>query len=396
VLTDLTGHAGGRLHAVPSPTTWLAAPERAFLLGSLFESALDTERLRSLVEGHFDWGSLVSAAEGLGMEPMVAGAIDGAALAGAVPPALLARLQAEATRNAAKNALYAHAAAKLQRRLAGSGIATLALKGTALAHHAPRYFSLRYQADLDILVRRAEVDRAAELLSAAGFRPFHDGPALDGRLFGTIGEVRRMGPHLPPLVSPEGVSVELHLELPGHLPERFDDGVWSRAIQEGSPVGAVPSAVDLLGILCAHVLAGHHGERLFLLRHVADLQALTAAGASLGDAERLYGRSVAASARLLEETRAAVRRPGVFRARGAEEVLAPPWWPWTRLRRALVARGATLEAQLGLLAGIGLASLFPSPAYMAERYGVKRGSPLLPLTYLWRPVWALLRLVLGR
>jgi hypothetical protein len=86
----------------------------------------------------------------------------------------------------------------------------------------------------------------------------------------------------------------------------------------------------------------------------------------------------------------------VLAARGAEVVLAPWWWPWTRLQRSLLVRGATLEAQLGLLSAIGLGSFFPSPDYMAERYGVGRRSPLLPLTYLWRPVRALLRLVLGR
>jgi len=388
--------SGGRVTPVPPDRTWLASRERAFLLGSLFEGALDLERLRSLAGDQLDWWALASTAQPLGLAAALLDAIQSAGIEGALPPDLLARIQTEARYIAAKNSLHAHVAAKVHRRLAEAGIRSLALKGTALAHHAPRYFPLRYQADLDILIRPQEVNRAAELLLAAGFTHADLGPAMDGRLFGVIGEVRRVGHHLPPLISPEAIAIELHHELPGHLPPSLDDGVWARAIQDGSPVGAVPSAVDLLGILCAHVLAGHHGERRFLLRHVADLQALTAAGASLEEAERIYGEPVAASARLLEETRRAVRRPGVFRARGAEEVLAPPWWPWTRLRRALVARGATLEAQLGLLAGIGLAALFPSPAFMAERYGVARGSPLLPLTYLWRPVRALLRLVLGR
>ncbi len=381
---------------MPPHQTWLAAPERAFLLGSLFDGALDLERLRHLASGGLDWDALVSATEGLWLEPMLQNAIAEAGVAGAVPPGLMARLQAEATRNAAKNALYAHAAARLQRRLAQAGIATLALKGTALAHHAPGYFPLRFQVDLDILVHPGEVNRAAELLLAEGFTTADLGPTMDGRLFGAHGEARQFGHHLPALVSPEGVTVELHLELPGHLPERLDDGVWGRALQAGPPAGAVPAVVDLLGILCAHVYGGHRGERRYLLRHVADLHALLAAGASLDEAERIYGAPVTASVRLMEETREAVRRPGILWARGGEVVLAPPWWPWTRLERSLLVRGATLEAQLGLLKGIGLGSLFPSPAFMAERYGVGRRSPLLPLTYLWRPVRALLRLVLGR
>ena len=381
---------------MPPYQTWLAAPERAFLLGSLFDDALDLERLRDLAGGGLDWAALVSATEGLSLEPMLLNAIAEAGVAAAVPPGLHARLEDEAARNAAKNALYAHAAGRLQRRLAQAGIATLALKGTALAHHTPGYFSLRFQVDLDILVHPGEVDRAAGLLLGEDFTTSDLGPAIDGRLFGALGEARPFGHHLPPLLSPEGVTVELHRELPGHLAARFDEAIWARAIQAGGPVGAVPDGVDLLGILCAHVLGGHRGERRFLLRHVADLHALTAAGASLEEAERIYGPAVAASARLLEETRLAVRRPGVLAARGAEVVLAPWWWPWTRLQRSLLVRGATLEAQLGLLSAIGLGSFFPSPDYMAERYGVGRRSPLLPLTYLWRPVRALLRLVLGR
>jgi hypothetical protein len=388
--------SGVRVTPVPPDRTWLSSRERAFMLGSLFEGTLDLERLRSLAGDQLDWWALASTARPLGLTAALLDAVQSAGVEGALPPDLLARIETEARYIAAKNSLHAHVAAKVHRRFAEAGIRSLALKGTALAHHAPRYFSLRYQADLDVLVEPSEVSRAAALLLAGGFTHADLGPAMDGRLFGLFGEARLLGHHLPPLVSPEAIAVELHHELPGHLPAALEEGVWARAVQSGSPVGAVPSAVDLLGILCAHVLAGHHGERRFLLRHVADLQALAATGASLEEAEQRYGPSVAASARLLEETRLAVRRPGIFRARGAEEVLAPPWWPWTRLRRALVARGATLEAQVGLLASIGLASFFPSPAYMAERYGVARGSPLLPLTYLWRPVRALLRLVFGR
>jgi hypothetical protein len=388
--------ARGGPTTVPSERTWLAAPERAFLLGCLFHGALDLPRLRALASAGLDWEALVEAAGPLGLAGMLFDALESTGLGGALPPASLSGVAADAGYIAARNALHAHVAARVHRTLSVAGVASLALKGTAMAHHAPRYFSLRYQADLDVLIHPAEVHRAADLLRAAGYTDYQVGATMDGRLFGAVGQPRQLGHHLPPLISPESITVELHRELPGHLSHRFDDGVWARALQGGGPVGAVPSATDLLGILCAHVFGGHRGERRYLPRHVADLSALLAGGASLAEAERIYGAPVTASLRLLEETRAAVARPGRLWARGAEVVLAPPWWPWTRLWRALLVRGATLEGQVGLLAGVGLGALFPSPDFMAERYGVGRRSPLLPLTYLWRPVRALLRLVLGR
>jgi hypothetical protein len=379
-----------------SERTWLAAPERAFLLGCLFEGALELPRLQALAAGRLDWAALAEVASPLGLTGMLHDAIQSAGLNGALPEPLRSHISNEARYIAARNTLHAHVAAKVHRRLSAAGIASLALKGTAMAQHAPRYFPLRYQADLDVLIHPAEVQRAASLLRDDGFTDYDAGAPMDGRIFGKLGEAKEVGHHLNPLISPESITVELHHELPGHLAQRFDEGVWARAITSGGPVGAVPSATDLLGILCAHVHGGHRGERRYLPRHVADMRALLAGGASLAEAERIYGAPVSASARLYEETLTAVTRPGRFGARGAEVVLAPPWWPWTRLKRAMLIRGAALEGQFGLLANVGLGSFFPSPAFMADRYGLSRSSPLLPLTYVWRPIRALLRLVLGR
>lgn len=380
------------------PTLALTGGERAFLLAGLFHEALDPERLGALARLGLDWARLEEAARRLGLGAFLFNAVRQARQDGAVPPEVLGRLQAAAMRNAARNALFARAARDAQEVLAAAGVSSLGLKGTALAHFAPRHFALRAQLDVDLLVRPQEGPRAAALLREAGFRPHRAAAraidhAVDGR--SVWASEQPVAHHLPPLVSPAGVTVELHQELPG-VPDGVRDGVWARAVRPPAPGAPVTGAADLLGILCAHVFVHHAAAPRYLLRHVADVHALLAAGAPLEEAARVYGGAVRSSVAYVEETARAVERPGGLRARGGEAALAPWWWLGTRLRLAIAGQRARLRSQLRSFGRFGARAVFPSPRFMADRYGVAPRSPLLPLTYLWRPVRALVRLVLGR
>jgi hypothetical protein len=115
-------------------------------------------------------------------------------------------------------------------------------------------------------------------------------------------------------------------------------------------------------------------------------------GASLDRARPAFGPSVDVSRRLVEDARRAVsdpgRRMGLAEAAlaggpGGARALATAW--------RVSFRGRWRAALDG-----GLRALFPSPRFMAQRYGVGLRSPLLPLTYPWRFLSALGRALLGR
>jgi Uncharacterised nucleotidyltransferase len=373
----------------------LPTAERAFLLGTLFHGALDLPRLRALAAGPIDWPVLVNAAEAHFLGAVLFDSLHAAGVAASVPAPLLARLRAEAARVATRNATLLRAAGRACQLLAADGVEVMALKGTGLAVHASRYFSIRHQSDVDLLVARERARVAARLLLAGGFAP---APAyahlvgLDGR--SPLDETSPLPPghHLLPLVSPEGATVELHFELPGRLPPEALEAVWAGT--SVGPGGIRTSGKDaLLGLLCAHVHVHHEREPAFLLRHVADVVVLVAAGGSLERARRAFGPSVDASRLLVEEARCSVGEPGRRAAGLAEAALAGRHW---RLRHPVAAWRIAFRGRWAMLLDGGLQALCPSPRFMAQRYGMSVRSPLLPLAYPWRFLSALGRALLGR
>jgi hypothetical protein len=352
-------------------------------------------RLRRLAGGPLDWPSLVAAAEGHRLGALLFDSLHAAGVAGSVPAPLLDRLRGEAAQVAIRNATLLHAATRAGELLAAVDIDALAIKGTGLAVHAPRYFGVRLQSDVDLLVPPGEVRRAARLLIDGGFAP---APAyahllgLDGR--SPFDERAPLPPshHLLPLLSPEGATIELHFELPGRLPGRALDAVRTGMVT--GPRGLRTSGRDaLLGLLCAHVFGHHQRQPAFLLRHVADVVALQGVGGSLERARAAYGPAVDASGRLVEEARRAIASPGRWFSGRAEAALAGR----PRGARALAtAWRVSFRGRWRAMIDGGLPALFPSPRFMANRYGLGLHSPLLPLTYPWRFLSALGRALLGR
>jgi hypothetical protein len=376
-------------------TTTLPRAERAFLLGTLFHGELDVARLRELAGGPLDWPAILGVAEDYLLGALLFDSIQTAGVAAALPAPLLDRLRADRARVAARNITLLRAAERAGRLLGASGIEAVALKGTALAVHAPGYFGLRHQSDVDLLLPPAQVGQAARLLLASGFirHPLYaDLVGLDGH--SPFDEVATLPPghHLLPLVSPEGATMELHFQLPGRPPHQALEAI--RAGVAVSPGGLrVPGRDALLGLLCAHVHGHHEGEPLFLLRHVADAVVLRRAGASFEEARRAFGAPVETTIRLVEQARLAVVHPG-RRHRGlAEAAVAPPGWSGPEL---LTAWRVAFRGRWRLLLEGGRQALFPDRRYMAQRYRLGPRSLLLPLTYPWRLLSALGRALLGR
>jgi len=131
--------------------------------------------------------------------------------------------------------------------LRGAGIEAAAYKGPTLAVEAHGDVAAREYADLDLLVRRPDVGRSVEILSAAGYRP-----------------VRPVRETAFDLLLASGSAVELegptHLDLHwrfterGHAIELDLPGIWSRTRpqQVGGRTVTGLGPEDLLLVLAVH------------------------------------------------------------------------------------------------------------------------------------------------
>ena len=219
--------------------------------------------------------------------------------------------------------------------LAGEGLCPVLLKGAGLAHTAYRRPAERPMRDLDLLLPRAEAERAAALLREAGWRPGRG--ADDGRYDGHQ--------HLPPLVSPggEGGVVELHHALfPAAHPAGLDASAIrarARSVRIAGAEALVPSAEDQLLHACLH-FAWSHELRWGFWQLAADVAALAGGrGAARSSGGLRWGAVVerAAAARLGAGAYWALRLAGAAGGAPADaETLA-------RLRPAATGDGLLLR-----------------------------------------------------
>ncbi len=114
-----------------------------------------------------DWTALLK----LAMRQRVVGLVHHALAAAGIapPPEIAAELARRTDIIAQRNHLQAAETMRLQRVLAGAGIASLALKGVALAQLAYGTLGLKHTRDIDLLVLPAQADAAWRLLEANGY-----------------------------------------------------------------------------------------------------------------------------------------------------------------------------------------------------------------------------------
>ncbi|MDE2303556.1 MAG: nucleotidyltransferase family protein [Sphingomonadales bacterium] len=144
---------------------------------------------------------------------------------------------------------------RVTARLEGAGLAPVALKGAWLAWHGYRDPALRPLRDLDLLLTPDSVLDAHALLEADGYRPLAP-PEMP------LAAQLRFDKHLPELVSPDGIVVELHHRLwepDGRLDHAMpqDDAAGFR--RRASRCGAIlyPAPEDMLAHLLIHATYGH-------------------------------------------------------------------------------------------------------------------------------------------
>lgn len=190
--------------------------------------------LRSSADGAFDADRFVAFAAAHQLAGFVHARIEGTPARTAFSPGAAARLAGAYVRQWTTNERLAREVRDLAGTFERAGCPFVLLKGlhTALAYHGG--IDRRGMADLDVLVRRSDLDRAMRLLAARGFaRRSH---ALFGR------HVAAAYTHAFEFVR-EGVPIDLHWALAAHPSYRIDyDALWARRRR----FDAAGTAVDVL------------------------------------------------------------------------------------------------------------------------------------------------------
>ncbi len=190
-----------------------------------------------------DWESLLGAARRHGLSPLFYDALRPAKAHLVLPVGIEERLKRAYLGSAARNMRLYRELSHVLRGLNDEDIPVILLKGAHLAEGVYGNIALRPMGDVDILVKKSNLERAGDVLIGHGYT---DVPLGVG--------VPKPPQHLAPFVKKGEPAIELHfniIEPPYAL--RFDmEGIWSRA-----------SKVSVLGtqalVLCPEDLLIHLG-----------------------------------------------------------------------------------------------------------------------------------------
>jgi len=227
-----------------------------------------TQRIQSLIGSakEFDWEYIYRLARRHAVLPLVYSQLQAAAAG--IPPDHLARFKKQFQDNVARNLFLTAELCGILQTFAAAGIEAVPYKGPALAIYAYRNLALRRFVDLDILVRKADVLRAKEVLEAGGF-------VCATQWTSAQQELLLHTQHNLPLSRDQGrLVVELHWEVASRLfatsfqAEEF----WGRLgkIRLNDFEVKCLSAEDLLLSLCVHG-SKHLWERLAWICDVAEI-----------------------------------------------------------------------------------------------------------------------------
>jgi len=184
-----------------------------------------------------------------------------------VPPHLLEGLRTTRANAVARRLALAHAFRGVARALDRARVEALLLKGPAAARCYPSP-NMRPSHDIDLLIRRADLDSARRAIEDLGYQDAEPEKAAEF--------IRRMGEMTYVLPNPMPVQVELHWRLinsPSLARGRPCDTealmAAARTIDlEGFPA-RVPAGAQNLFSLAMHAAAGHQVRRLIWVLDIA-------------------------------------------------------------------------------------------------------------------------------
>lgn len=231
---------------------------------------LDAEtsrQMKDLLEAGLRWDSLLSLAEKHRMKPLLCWHLT-RQFADLVPPETLAELKKRLHYQTARNLFLTARLLEILDLFERNGIRAIPYKGPVLAASVYGNLSLREFCDLDILVRRREVERASRLLLSLGYGL--DLELTDWQQSSYIDDYcEHQFRHYAneTLVELQWAIVPPYFRIPLEY-----EGLWERAISVEVAGRSVPTLCpeDLLLVLCIHG-GKHQWETLEWLCGVAEL-----------------------------------------------------------------------------------------------------------------------------
>ncbi|MEG3089461.1 nucleotidyltransferase family protein [Sphingomonas sp. PB4P5] len=195
-----------------------------------------------------------------------------AALAAAgvmLPPALADHLARDAARLVLRNRLLGAESVRLQALFDAQGIASVLVKGAALAEQAYGTQAIKHAKDIDLLVRHTDLAAARGVAEHAGYRLQLPRARLSPH---DMAKVLRYGRELTMVHAATGVQLELHWRLthnPRVLPD-LDPGGATETVRwaDGDRALRTLPHDDLFAYLCVHG-AAHGWIRLKWLADIA-------------------------------------------------------------------------------------------------------------------------------
>jgi hypothetical protein len=294
--------------------------------------------------------------------------------------------------NAHRNLVLLHELEATVAALDAAGVPTIVLKGGALAEVVYRNLALRPLMDIDLLMRREHLSIALRTLGERGFAPMRP-ETRDGAAAAYENELLLIKPGAVP------VPVEIHWSLfdSPYYQQRLNLEVcWQQSVPFtlGERQAQMLDPVSQVLHLCGHLVLHHGGEDLLWENDIAEFVALH--GATL-DWSTLLQRASACDLVIAVQTLllpVAEEDPDSMPADVVERLRHLRPTPDERRivgyltadERGVAQRFWTDLASMdrwGERLGYTLTHLFPSAAYMRERYRI-RHPLLLPFYYPYR------------
>jgi len=223
---------------------------------------VDAPRLAALTEA--DWGNLAALAAEQRVRPLLYQWLKSCGLDAVVPDAIRQTLRGFYLYNASHNLRLCNELKHIVEALRVDDVPIIVLKGLHLATEVYDNIALREMGDLDLLVPKNNLQRAADTLTALGYEPL--------KPYSIDVDVAVLH-HLTPFVKPNGSKIEIHWTItrPNQHYTIAVDELWERAV----PIQIVGIDVwglcpeDLLLHLCVHTSYQH--QFAFGLRPSCDI-----------------------------------------------------------------------------------------------------------------------------
>ncbi|MCG6533687.1 MAG: nucleotidyltransferase family protein [Syntrophales bacterium LBB04] len=205
------------------------------------------ERLKSLVLGTIDWSWVLDLAVKNCVGPLLYKSLR-THVPHAVPPPVMEKLQKDYHQNIARNLELERQLTALLVHFQKHGVAAIPYKGPTLARAAYGDLALRTSGDLDIFVRKQDIEKATALMTSVGYQPqFAFDPGQMAAYVDKFYELSFTGAAKAP--------VELHWEIyADHFVFPLASlSIWhDQAENRSQPQYRSISLENLLLILCVH------------------------------------------------------------------------------------------------------------------------------------------------